>query len=170
MKYGTVYWITGLSCAGKTTIGRLTFEKIKSEKDNVVFLDGDILRDVFGNDLGYTIEDRKKGAIRNSRLCKMLSDQGIDVVCATIGMFNNVRKWNLENIKNYKEVFLNVPREVLLERDVKGLYRRALSGQEKNVVGIDIEAEFPVNPHIEIVNDGSRTPQEIVELIINNII
>lgn len=167
MRYGTVYWITGLSCAGKTTIGQLLYEEMKKIKSNVVFLDGDILRNIFGNDLGYTAEDRRKGAKRNSNLCKELSEQGIDVICATIGMFNDIRKWNAENINAYKEIYLKVPKEVLIKRDVRGLYKKALSGLEKNVVGIDIKPEEPLNSDICILNNGSKTPKEVVEYIIN---
>lgn len=170
MNYGTVYWITGLSCAGKTTIGSLLYKELKKIKKNIVFLDGDILRDIFGNDLGYFVEDRKKAAVRNSNLCKALSDQGIDTICATIGMFHDIREWNEKNIKSYKEIYLKVPREILIKRDVRGLYKRALNGEEKNVVGIDIEAEEPVNPDVLILNDETKTPEEIVAYIMQVLI
>ncbi|MBE6086957.1 MAG: adenylyl-sulfate kinase [Clostridium beijerinckii] len=165
MYKGIVYWITGLSGAGKTTIGKLLYEKLKNEKDNVVFLDGDILREIFGGDLGYSVEDRKKSAMRNSRICKELSEQGIDVVCTTISMFDECRKWNRENIKSYKEIYIKVPMKQLIQRDQKGLYSRALKGQVKNVMGIDIDFEEPKNPNITICNDGSIEPEKLICLI-----
>ncbi|WMJ81318.1 adenylyl-sulfate kinase [Clostridium sp. MB40-C1] len=165
-KFGDVYWVTGLSGAGKTTIAKLLYEKLKKNKDNVVFLDGDILREIFGNDLGYSSSDRKKSAMRNSRICKELSEQGIDVVCATISMFNECRIWNRENIKNYKEIYIKVPIEILIQRDQKKLYSRALKGEIKNVMGIDIDFEEPKNPDIVILNDGSVKPKDILSQII----
>ena len=101
-----VFWLTGLSGAGKTTIGKLLYQKLKAQKDNVVFLDGDQLRQVFGDDLGYTPDQRLKSAMRNARLCKLLADQGIDVVCCTISMFDRVRDWNRANIPGYVEVYV----------------------------------------------------------------
>ena len=71
MNTGTVYWITGLSGAGKTTVGKLFFEMLARKKKNVLFLDGDMLREVFGNDLGYGREDRLRCAMRYSRLCRL---------------------------------------------------------------------------------------------------
>ena len=90
----SVYWITGLSGAGKTTIGKLFYEKLKEQHSNTVFFDGDTLRRVFGDDLGYTEEERRKCAMRYSRLCAMLQEQDINVVCCTISMFDEIRDWN----------------------------------------------------------------------------
>jgi len=170
MLKGTVYWLTGLSGAGKTTIGKLLYKKLKEDKDDVVFLDGDTLRVVFGNDLGYSKEDRKKSAMRNSRLCKELSDQGIHVVCATISMFNDCREWNRENIENYKEIYIKVPIEILIKRDQKKLYSKALKGESRNVIGIDIEFEEPKKPDIIIVNDNSKDPKYLFNLLLNKLL
>lgn len=166
---GVVYWITGLSGAGKTTIGRLFYEKLHESKSNVVFLDGDVLREVFGNDLGHSLADRKKSGMRNAKLCKLLSDQGIDVVCATISMFHDCHKWNRENITNYKEIYIKVPFEILQQRDQKGLYSGALSKDACNVMGIDLQFEEPCSPDITILNDGKLSPEIILQQIINKI-
>lgn len=165
MYNGTVYWITGLSGAGKTTIGKLLHNRIKENKKNVVFLDGDVLREIFGNDLGYSIEDRKKSAMRNSKLCKVLSEQDIDVICATISMFDECRNWNRKNINNYREIYVKVPMEVLIKRDQKGIYSGALKGEIKNVMGVDIEFEEPKNPDIVVLNDGSKELDYFIDLI-----
>lgn len=76
-------------------------------------LDGDTLREVFGNDLGYSDTDRRKCAMRYSRLCDLLQKQGIHVVCCTISMFDSVRQWNRENIANYHEIYVEVSDETL---------------------------------------------------------
>ena len=112
----SVYWITGLSGAGKTTVGKIFYTKLRNQKDSVLFLDGDRLRDVFGNDLGYTRKDRICCAMRYSKICQMLSEQGMDVVICTISMFHEIRAWNRENIVNYKEIYLEVPMKILKQR------------------------------------------------------
>ena len=154
---GTVYFFTGLSGAGKTTIGGLFYRNLKSKKSNVFLIDGDIARKVYLEDIGYDEADRLKGAKRTFRVCKMLADQGIDVVCCSICMYSEVRQWNRENIENYKEIYIKVKKETLLERNQKGLYT---SG--KNVVGVDLPFDEPTAPDIIIQNDGQETPENTV--------
>ena len=91
MARGAVYWITGLAGVGKSTLAKHLYETLKLLKPNVVLLDGDNIREVFDHDLGYSSEERLKSARRNSRLSKLLSDQGIDVICATISLFHEFR-------------------------------------------------------------------------------
>lgn len=164
---GTVYWITGLSGAGKTTIGKLLYEKIKSEHPNTVFLDGDILRKVFGNDLGYSKEERRKCAMRYSRLCAMLQEQGMNVICCTISMFDSVREWNREHIHNYKEIYVKVSMETLKKRDQKGLYSGITEEEQKEIVGIHMEIEEPKCPDLILENDGKWTPKEQMARILD---
>ena len=155
---GTVYFFTGLSGAGKTTIGGLFHRRLKATKPNVVLLDGDEIRVAFGEDVGYTQPERLRWAGRIFRVCKLLSDQGIDVVVCSIAMYESVRQWNRENIENYKEIYIKVSRDTLLQRNQKGLYTAG-----KNVVGIDLPFDEPQSPDIVVPNDGGRTPLELVE-------
>lgn len=156
-----VYWLTGLSGAGKTTIGRLWYKKLRAAGEAVVFLDGDELRQVFGNDLGFTREDRLKSAMRNARLCALLACQGITVVCCTISMFDSVREWNRKNITGYFEIYVKVSMETLRHRDQKGLYGR----EEQDVAGVHFQVEEPKRPDLVLENDGQRTPEEQVILL-----
>ena len=133
-----VIWLTGLSGAGKTTIGNLLFKKIKSKKQHTVFLDGDILREVWGDQLGHNIAGRRKNAERISKLCALLDSQGIDVVVCVLSIFPEWLVWNRRNFSGYFEIFLDVPFETVRERDSKGLYSLAREGKLVNVVGIDI--------------------------------
>ena len=165
MEKGNVYWITGLSGSGKTTIGN---ELLKALNNKAIFLDGDDLRTIYGDDIGYSLDDRKKMAMRNSRLCKMISGQGFDVICCTIAMFHDVRAWNRENIDNYKEIYLKVKPEVLIARDQKNLYSKYKKGTADNIVGLDLKFEEPLNPDLVINNNGDKSPKEVVELILNN--
>ena len=155
---GTVYFFTGLSGAGKTTIGGLFHQRLKATKPNVVMLDGDEIRVAFGEDVGYTQDERLRWAGRIFRVCKLLSGQGIDVVVCSIAMYDSVRRWNRENILNYKEIYIKVSKDTLLQRNQKGLYTAG-----KNVVGIDLPFEEPQSPDLVVPNDGGRTPLELVE-------
>lgn len=166
---GTLYWITGLSGAGKTTIGNLLYGFLKKRKANVVILDGDMVRNAFGNDLGYSKEDRLKCALRYSGLSRLLTEQGIDVVCCTISMFDEVRGWNREHIENYLEIFLDVPMEVLQRRNQKNLYQDGKAGKAVNVVGVDLKLQLPQNPDLRIVNDGSSTPEEVFASVLEKL-
>ena len=162
-----VFWITGLSGAGKTTIGTALYYRLKVNHPNVVLLDGDALRDALDGDyIGYTTADRHSRALRYARICKLLADQNLIVICCTIAMFSDVRDWNRENIDGYVEVFLDVPKEVLVERDSKKLYSKFNSGKETNLVGFDLESDLPKNPDILIKNDGSKTVFQCVNEIL----
>lgn len=160
-----VYWITGLSGAGKTTIGKILYAKLKAEYPNTVFLDGDILRKTFGDDLGYTREERMKCAMRYGRLCAMLSEQDLNVVCCTISMFDCVREWNRKNIKNYREVYVKVSMDTLRKRDQKGLYSGITREKEKEVAGIHVDVEEPKHPDLVLENNGDRTPEALADFV-----
>lgn len=165
-KQGALFWITGLAGAGKTTIGNRLYYNIKAQRDDVVLLDGDILKTIVDDKVGYSNEERRKRAYKYANLCKALVDQGLVVICCTIAMFEEVRKYNRKENKNYVEVFLDVPMEVLKQRDQKGMYSKSDKGEFKNLAGIDVDVEFPENPDIVIRNDGSIPIMECVNKII----
>ena len=167
---GTVYWVTGLSDAGKTTIGCLLYQRLLARKRNVVHLDGDDMRQALCADLGHTPEDRLVAAMRYAAVCRLLSVQGIDIVCGTISLFRECREWCRQHIPNYRVIYLRVPMEVLVKRDEKRIYERALRGELDNVVGVDIAAEFPREPDLIIDNDGSISPAEAVEHILRHLL
>ena len=166
---GTVYWITGLAGAGKTTIGKLLYQKLREQKPNVFLLDGDTSR-LAMNDTDYTLEGRRRGAFHDAKIVKMISDQGIDVISCAISMFHDVRAWNRANMPRYREIFLDVPLDVLHQRDQKGLYSGFSRGEIKDVVGLDLPAEFPRQPELKIVNDGHLTPEEVLAMIMAKVV
>jgi adenylylsulfate kinase len=151
-----VIWLIGLAGAGKTAIGRALYSALKSTSKNLVFLDGDMIREVMGEDLGHTIEDRKRNADRICRLCKLLDSQGINVICAILSIFQESQDWNRENYSKYFEVFLDVDMNTLQARDQKGLYSKASRGEIDNVVGFDIEFIPPARPDMVIDNSVER--------------
>lgn len=164
-KDGGLIWVTGLSGAGKTTIGNRIYERLKEQHPNTVIFDGDALRQAFGNDLGYSREERLACAMRYARLSRLLAEQGIYVVCCTISMFESVRRWNRENISNYTEIYIEVPLEVLEMRNQKNLYSAVKDGSAQDVVGMDLQLELPEHPDIHVLNDGTRSPEEVLEEI-----
>ncbi|MEG1610025.1 MAG: adenylyl-sulfate kinase [Bilophila sp.] len=145
--HGKVIWITGLSGAGKTS---LALELQRRLSGSVTLLDGDVLREVlhYGN-FGYDAESRRRIGHTYARLAKMLAEQGQTVLCAVVVMVDNVRCWNREHIQNYTEVFLDVPLDILQQRDRKGVY------QNSDVVGQDIVPELPTMPDIVLPCDAT---------------
>ena len=166
---GRVFWITGLSGAGKTTIGAALWMRLRDAGRAAVFLDGDRLRGVIADDLQHDPASRRQSAMRNARLCQMLSDQGLDVVCATISLFHEVQRWNRANIPLYQEIYLRVPIDELQRRDVKGIYAKARRGQIRNVVGMDVPAEVPETPDLVLDNHGELDAAAAVNTIWNRL-
>jgi len=145
-----VIWITGLSGSGKTTISRKVYESIKQKYKNTVLLDGDVIRAALDNNYGYTLPDRLKGAKQVSGLCRMLDNEGINVVCATISLFEEIQSSNRKNFSKYVEVFLDVDMEELRRRDPKKIYSTPMD----NVVGVDLPYDRPKNPDIVLDNSS----------------
>ncbi|MCI8423744.1 MAG: adenylyl-sulfate kinase [Lawsonibacter sp.] len=162
---GTLYWVTGLSGAGKTTVGTLLYQYLRCRKPGVVLLDGDMLRAMAENH-DYTDEGRERMAYQNMRLFRLLTEQGIDVVGCVIGMREKYRAWNRENIPNYKEIYLKVSLEELVNRDSKGLYRRALNRETTDVYGIDLKFEEPERPDVVVENEGLVRPEDALKTIV----
>jgi glutamine kinase len=163
---GRVFWITGMSGAGKTTLGLELSSRLRAAGRRVTFLDGDALRSVIAEDLGHSASDRRRSAMRNARLCRLLAEQGADVVCATISLFHEVQRWNRENIPGYREIYLRVPIDELQRRDSKGIYARAQRGEARNVVGIDVAAEAPEAPDLVLDNYGALDVDTAVDRIL----
>ena len=147
----------GLSRAGKSTLSNLLYEELKPKIPNLVLLDGDIIRELFRNDVDHTVEGRRKNAERLSHLSKFLSDQNIHVIAAVLSIFPEWQDWNRKNIDNYSEVYIKVSMAVLKKRDTNNLYADAKAGNIKNVVGVDIPFPEPKHPDIIIENNVERS-------------
>ena len=163
MSIGRVYWITGLAGAGKTTFGLMLRDEIISNKGRApVFIDGDEIRAVFGNKFGFSEAERRELAFSYSRLCDLFSKQGFDVICCTISMFHEVREWNRKNVKNYKEIYLEVEEQELKKRNQKNLYKNNLSS-EPTVVGIKNSFQAPRDADLTIKNNGKKELSKLLE-------
>lgn len=163
---GVLYWITGLPGAGKTTIGTELYYELKKKRDNVVLLDGDVLLDIFDED-GFSKEERFERAMKYARLCKTLTNQDITVICCTLSLFDEVRKWNRNNNKSYVEIFVDAPDEVLENRNYKEMLSRYSEGKMDNVPGKDVDVQKPTNPDLVLINDGTRQIKEFVNEILD---
>jgi cytidine diphosphoramidate kinase len=144
---GRIIWITGLSGAGKSSLATALTGRLRALGQTVVMLDGDELREVFGavaaNAQNHSREGRLALAMQYARLCRVLADQGLTVVIATISLFKEVHAWNRENLPGYFEVYLRVPMQELRRRDPKGIYRRFDDGTLANVAGLDLPIDEP---------------------------
>jgi adenylylsulfate kinase-like enzyme/phosphohistidine swiveling domain-containing protein len=163
---GRVFWITGLSGAGKTTLGRELWNRLRAAGRPATFLDGDALRAAIAEDLDHSAGHRRRSAMRNARLCRLLAEQGGDVVCATISMFHEVQRWNRENIPGYREIYLRVPIDELRRRDSKGIYVGDWRGDTHDVVGLDVPAEAPEAPDLVLDNYGALDVSTAVDRIL----
>lgn len=167
-----VIWLIGLSGSGKSTLGKALTSELRGLGRRVAYIDGDVIREVFGGDLGHTVKDRLINAKRISSLSKFLSEQQIDVVAAVLSIFPEWQQWNRDNIEDYFDVYIKSSLETLVKRDGKGLYKKALSGEIENVVGIDIKFPEPFKSKLIIENNKSietflENTKTIIDLINN---
>ncbi len=131
-------------------------------------LDGDIIRTHLSQGLGFSKEDRDANIKRIGFVCKLLSRNGVIAIAAVISPYREARDYNRKEIGDFVEVYCKCCLEVCIQRDVKGLYEKALAGEIKNYTGIDDPYEEPLNP--EVVLDTDReTPEESVKKIIQTL-
>ncbi len=148
-----VVWITGLAGAGKTTLADRVWAELRPTLPNIVRLDGDAVREIWGGELGYTLEDRITNAERLSRLALCLHRQGLVVVCSTMSLYPQIWDWNREHFNSYIEVYLRVNMEVLQARNKKGLYSTSNADDGQTVVGRGQEFHEPTAAHLTLVNE-----------------
>jgi|TARA_B110000046_G_C12977769_1_gene391939 adenylylsulfate kinase-like enzyme len=160
-------WLIGPSAAGKTTISKLLYEYLKKE-NNLILVDGDKIRNLYENNLGYDKESRIKNTHRYINLVKWLMEYNISSIAAVISPFQNEREICRKNIKNYFEIYLKSTLEERIKRDKKKLYLPAINGEKKNVIDVDIPFEVPNKCDLEIETDN-KSPANIIEEILKQI-
>jgi adenylyl-sulfate kinase len=167
-KPGFVLWMTGLSGAGKTTIALILEANLRERGLKVERLDGDVVRESLTRDLGFTAEDRAKNIERVTFVAKLLSRNGVGCICSFISPYQHVRDHVRENTTNFLEVFIDAPLETVIERDVKGMYKKAIAGEIPNFTGISDPFEAPENPDIHVRTD-QQTPEESAQVILDKL-
>lgn len=150
-----IFWLTGLSGSGKSTIAQGLERKLFNEGFFVQVLDGDNIRTGINNNLGFSLDDREENIRRISEVAKLYLNSGIITVCSFISPTIEIRSFAKKIIgeDDFAEVYINAPIEVCETRDVKGLYKKARKGEIKGFTGIDSPYEAPSNPDLEIRTD-----------------
>jgi len=162
---GKIIWFTGLSASGKSTIANALDLELNKRGLRTYILDGDNVRMRLNKDLGFSPESRKENIRRISEVAKLFADSGTIVMTAFISPYREDRKSAREVIgSDYVEVFVNTPVEECINRDPKGLYKKATAGEIKGFTGIDAPYEEPLNPEINLKN---LSIEKSVEILIN---
>ncbi len=159
MTNGFTIWFTGLSGAGKTTVSRLVENELRARGYKVEVLDGDVVRENLSRGLGFSKEDRDTNIRRIGFVCELLTRNDVIAIAAAISPYRAIRDENRGKIGRFVEVYCQAPIQVLMERDVKGLYKKALAGEVKNFTGVDDPYEPPLNPEVVIESD-KETPEQ----------
>lgn len=155
---GFTLWFTGLSGSGKTALARAVESELCSRGRKVERLDGDIVRESLTKDLGFTKEDRDTNIERVTFVAKLLTRNGVAVLCSFISPYRERRAKSRAEIGNFVECYVECPLEVCMERDTKGLYQRAIDGEIENFTGISDPYEPP-----EIAEIVVHTAQQTIE-------
>jgi len=164
MHKGCTVWFTGLSGAGKSTISSLLHQRLCAAGVKAELLDGDVVRTHLSKGLGFSREDRDENIRRIGFVCELLSRNGVIAIAAAISPYREVRESIRRRIPHFVEVYMECPMDVLIERDVKGLYKKALSGEIEHFTGISDPYKPPEAPEL-IVHSSRETPQQSVERV-----
>jgi adenylyl-sulfate kinase len=162
---GFTLWFTGLPSSGKSTLARKVEETLLERGMNVEVLDGDEVRENLSKGLGFSKEDRDTNIRRIGFVAKLLSRNGTVAITAAISPYKDVRDEMRRAIGRFVEVYVKCPIDVLKERDVKGLYKKALAGEIKNFTGVDDPYEAPPRPEILIESDRESVDESVAKIV-----
>ena len=163
---GFTLWFTGLSGAGKTTISHMVEQELRSRGSNIEVLDGDVVRENLSKGLGFSKEDRDTNIRRIAFVADLLSRNGVPVITAAISPYAEIRAEAREQMgERFIEVYVEASVETCAERDVKGLYKKAFSGEIKEFTGVSDPYEAPENPEI-VCHTEREEPHESAEKLI----
>ena len=158
LKKGNIIFFNGLSGSGKTTLAKKLVTWFRKRKKSVYFLDGDVTREFFGNDLGFTHNDRLRAGKRNAFGAKLVSDNGINVILAAMISNNELREFH-ESKLDFLEIFLDADINDCIKNDPKGIYAQALQKENPQMSGYDLKFYNPKNPALTLY-PYKETPEE----------
>lgn len=159
MPKGFTVWFTGLSGAGKTTLANIVQEQLLARGYKVETLDGDIVRTHLSKGLGFSRADRDTNILRIGFVANLLTRNEVVVLVSAISPYRATRDQVRADIGCFVEVFVKCPLEICIERDTKGLYKKALAGEIAQFTGVSDVYEHPLNPEI-VVETANETPSE----------
>lgn len=162
---GVTIWFTGMSGSGKTALAIPLEEELRKRGLRVERLDGDIVRQSLTRDLGFTKEDRDKNIERITFVAKLLTRNGVAVLCSFISPYRAVRAKVREEVGNFFEVYCYAPLDTLIDRDVKGLYKKALAGEIENFTGISDPYEPPESPDVMIDSSAETVEESLAKIL-----
>jgi adenylyl-sulfate kinase len=165
MREGFVVWLTGLPGSGKTTIARELEPKLRELEWPVEVLDGDEIRQNLSKGLGFSREDRETHLKRVTYVAKLLSRNGVAVIAAFISPYRSIREYARKETTNFMEVFVKCSVETCAQRDPKGLYKKASSGQIKDLTGPQDLYEEPLNPDLVLDTEKLSLAQSVNTLL-----
>jgi adenylyl-sulfate kinase len=150
MHKGFTIWFTGLSGSGKSTVSSIIGDRLRAHDAKVEILDGDVVRTHLSKGLGFSKEDRDTNIRRIGFVCELLSRNGVIAIGAAISPYRSIRDEIRLRIPRFVEVYVECPLDVLVARDAKGLYKRALAGEIKQFTGVSDPYEPPLNPEVTL--------------------
>src|ERR1700750_1608870 len=163
---GFTLWFTRLSGAGKTTISEIVEEQLRQRGSRVEVLDGDVVRENLSKGLGFSKEDRDTNIRRIAFVADLLSRNGVPVITAAISPYAEIRNEARQLMgERFVEVYVEASVDTCAERDVKGLYAKAFSGEIKEFTGVSDPYEVPENPDF-VCDTESETPEESAEKLL----
>jgi adenylylsulfate kinase len=163
---GVALWFTGLPCSGKSTVSELVAQRLRSWGSRVELLDGDVVRQNLTKGLGFSKGDRDENIRRIGFVCHLLTRNGVIAISAAISPYRAVREEVRGVIGSFLEIYVDCPLEVCIQRDVKGMYKKALAGDLPYFTGISDPYEGPLKPDL-VLYTHEETPEESARKVLN---
>jgi adenylylsulfate kinase len=163
-----VLWLTGLSGSGKSTIANeLEYQLVHKFEAHTYLLDGDNIRGGLNSDLDFSPNDRQENIRRIGEVCKLMFDAGLIVITSFISPYQQDRQSIRNKFDNneFWEIYLSCPIEICIQRDPKGLYKKAISGEINNFTGINAPYEIPKSPEITLESHNNTTSNCVEQII-----
>lgn len=162
---GRVVWFTGLSGAGKSTLATALYQELQARGEAVELLDGDAVRENLSKGLGFSKADRDTNIRRIGFVAGLLAKHGVTVLVSAISPYRDTRSEVLATLPAALEVFVDAPLEVVTERDVKGLYLKALAGEIPHFTGVSDPYEAPLTPDLHLRTDQISVQEGVRQLL-----
>lgn len=164
-KLAPTIWLTGLPGSGKTTLGQSLLEELRLRGKRTELLDGDEIRKTISSELGFTKHDRDIHLRRVTYICELLNRNSVIAIVALISPYRESRQYARDKISNFIEVWVNCPVDICMQRDPKGLYKKATIGKMHSLTGVQDPYEQPVDPEITVNTDKESVTESTKRIL-----